>query len=298
MHRWWSASRAAAGVVADRPALWLPGALAWVAGVGWLALIIGVARPPTTAGLTFLGAGIFASGAWPWNAVALGLGALLATLVALLLGAVAEAALLRGRRTNDRDVRGLFVLGVLCAAPVVAGLLLTAMAAVMVARTEFNAPRETVDPVARTALRVAPLLVVTVVAAAAGAAVHAAAARHLVGRTPLDESLKRGVRDLRLAGAAALTQASVLLLVRIAFLAVAAALLRVLWAPIGQRVELAGIDPPVALLLVGFVAIWLCLVLGGGALHAWGSVSWTGVLGTRIGGEGRSPEGMETSTGT
>ncbi len=92
MHRWWIASRSAAGIVADRPVLWLPGALAWVVGIGWLALIIGVARPPTTAGLTFLGAGIFASGAWPWNAVAIGLAVLIVTLIAIGLAAVAEAA--------------------------------------------------------------------------------------------------------------------------------------------------------------------------------------------------------------
>jgi hypothetical protein len=50
---------------------------------------------------------------------------------------------------------------------------------------------------------------------------------------------------------------------------------------------LDGIDGPAALLLVGFVAIWLCLILGGGALHAWGSVSWTRILGAAA--EGSSP---------
>jgi hypothetical protein len=126
---------------------------------------------------------------------------------------------------------------------------------------------------------------------------HAAAARRAMTGSPVDESLRRGLRDLRVAGVAALAQAVAVMVARVVYLAVAAVLLRVLWAPIGERVELAGIDPAAALLLVGFVAIWLCLVLGGGALHAWGSVSWTGVLGTRIGGEGKSSERMETSTG-
>jgi hypothetical protein len=279
MHRWWSASRSAAGVVADRPVLWLPGALAWVVGIGWLALIIGVGRAPTTAGLTFLGAGIFASGAWPWNAVAIGLAALIVTLVAIGLAAIAEAALLRGRQATPTDVRRLFVLGVICAVPAVAGVLLTVAAAVMVARVEFNAPRETLDPVARTALRAAPVLLATIVAAGAASAVNAAAARHAVGGAAVGESLRRGLRDLRIAGAVAFVQASVLLLVRVAYVALAAVLLRVLWAPIGERVGLAGIDPAVALLLVGFVAIWLCLVLGGGALCAWSSLTWTRVLG-------------------
>jgi hypothetical protein len=53
----------------------------------------------------------------------------------------------------------------------------------------------------------------------------------------------------------------------------------VLWAPIGVRLEGEGIGLAAMLLLVGFVAIWLCLVLGGGALHAWGSAAWTRILG-------------------
>ena len=294
MHRWWVASRWAAGMVADRPALWLPGALAWVVGIGWLTLVIGVARPPSTAGLTFRGAGVFASGAWPWNAVAIGVGALLITLFAIALTAVAEAALLRGRRATALDVRRLFVLGVIGATPLVAGLLLTATAAVMVARVEFNAPRETLDPLVRTALRAAPVLLATIVAAAAASALTAAAARHALAGVKVGQSLQRGVRDLRLSGVAAVAHASVLLFTRLAYLAVGAVLLRVLWAPIGERVKHAGFDPAVALLLVGFVAIWLCLVLGGGALHAWGSVTWTRVLGSPVGGDGSSAEQMET----
>lgn len=294
MRRWWGASRRAAGMVADRPALWLPGALAWVVGIGWLALVIGVARPPSTAGLTFLGAGTFASGAWPWNAVAIGVGVLLLTLLAIALAAVAEAALLRGRRAAVLDVRALFVLGVIGATPLVAGLLLTAAAAVMVARVEFNAPRETLDPLVRTALRAAPVLLATIVATAAASSLTAAAARHAIAGVRIGRSLERGVRDLRLAGAAAIAHVSVMLVIRLAYLAGAAVLLRVLWAPIGERLVHGGIDASAALLLVGFVAIWLCLVLGGGALHAWGSVTWTGVLGTRVSGEGRSPEPMET----
>ena len=55
----------------------------------------------------------------------------------------------------------------------------------------------------------------------------------------------------------------------------------VLWAPIESRLSEEGFGVAVVLLLVGFVAIWLCLVLAGGALHAWGSVSWTRLLEAR-----------------
>jgi hypothetical protein len=65
-------------------------------------------------------------------------------------------------------------------------------------------------------------------------------------------------------------------LVRCLYLAGAALLLAVLWSPIGAMlVSGGGFDAESALLLVGFVAIWLCLVLGGGAMQAWASAWWT-----------------------
>ena len=79
-------------------------------------------------------------------------------------------------------------------------------------------------------------------------------------------------------GIAAPVQAAVLFAAKMVYLVVAAMLLRVLWDPIGARLASDGMGPSSLLLLVGFVAIWLCLVLGGGALHAWGSVSWSRVL--------------------
>jgi hypothetical protein len=167
----------------------------------------------------------------------------------------------------------------------------------VIAPAEFNAPAEDAGPVARTALRLAPILVATVVVAVAGAAIHAAAARQAITGRPIDESLRRGGRALRVAGTAAMLQAASLLVARLLYALLAAVLLRVLWAPIGERLAGAGIDAAASLLLVGFVAIWLCLVLGGGALHAWGSMAWTGVLGTRVADERSLREPMETSTG-
>jgi hypothetical protein len=76
----------------------------------------------------------------------------------------------------------------------------------------------------------------------------------------------------------------------------AAVFLRVLWAPIEQRLALDGIDVAAAFLLVGFVAIWLCLVLGGGALHAWGSVCWTRLLVTAAEEPGTASPTAETPT--
>ena len=110
MRRWLSAASAAAREVADRPALWLPGALAWSVGFGWLALVAGVVRLPSVAELTFLGADVATSGLWPWNLV-IGF-ALLAVIVAaaFALAALAEASLLRGPRLRMGDIGGVLAI--------------------------------------------------------------------------------------------------------------------------------------------------------------------------------------------
>ena len=103
MHRWLTASAQAASHVADRSSLWLPGALAWMVTVGWLALIVGVATPPTVAELTFFGADTFTSGLWPWNGIAIVVVALLLIGLAIALDSVAEAVLLHGRRATPAE---------------------------------------------------------------------------------------------------------------------------------------------------------------------------------------------------
>ena len=84
------------------------------------------------------------------------------------------------------------------------------------------------------------------------------------------------------------------MLIDLVALALATALLRVLWAPI--RVELAAgqlVSPQALLLLVGFVAVWLALVLAFGALHAWVSAWWSLELG--LAGEGARSTAQEAN---
>ena len=76
--------------------------------------------------------------------------------------------------------------------------------------------------------------------------------------------------------------------------AVALGLLQLLWAPIA--VDLAGgqlVSPRELLLLVGFVAVWLALVLVFGVLHAWISAWWSLELAQT--GEAVRPRAQETS---
>ena len=295
MRSWWTAAGWAAGLVADRPALWLPGALAWTVTVGWLVLVIGVARPPGTAELTFLGAGLYTSGAWPWNV--LGLGGLLAGLAALavLLGALGEAVLLRGRRASAGTVGRIAALTAIVATPVLVALLLLGIALVAVAPAEFNAPDSGADPLVRTLGGVLPVVAVVAVLFLAGSTLHAAAARPIAAGSGFVAALRTGIGDLRVAAPAAALHVLVTTTARLGYLALAATLLRVLWSPIGLQLDVGQIDAGVVLLLVGFVAIWLCLVLGGGALHAWGSVTWSRLLGARLQGPDGPIDRMENS---
>ena len=282
MRRWLNASVPAAADVADRSSLWLPGSLAFMVTVGWLALLLGVARPPTIAELTFLGAGIVTSGQWPWNGIVILAAAMVLTATAIALASVAEAALLHGRRARPADVRRTFLVGVVCVVPLAAPVAALLVALSFVAPGEFNAPEPgrraaAADPHrARTAHRgrrswprcsVAPSMppppgrpaTVTVRGAHCEPRPRRSAAP---GR-------RRSARCWRCSRRASAIWRSA----------------RSCCGCCGRRstsgCPAEGFGLAVIGLLVGFVAIWLCLVLAGGALHAWGSVSWTRLLDTR-----------------
>jgi hypothetical protein len=281
MRRWWAAARDSATAVADHADSWLPGALAWSLTVGWIPLVIAVARPPSVADLTFLGARIYTDGSWPWNAVTAGVGAFLLLAVGFVLVTLAEAALLERRRRGgiSADALGrLLTIGVVAAAPVVAALLATGIAAVVVAMREFNVPTPG-DPMLRTIGRLTPFLAAVVLAWILAGALHAAASRAaLMGGQGLVGALLSVPRRLARPGAAVAIHVLSYAIVRVGYLGLSLVLLGVLWDPIGIRLAGRPFDVAALPLLVGFVAIWLCLVLGGGALHAWGSMTWTRVL--------------------
>lgn len=281
MRRWLRASVQSASFVADRSTLWLPGALAWIVTVGWLALVLGVAAPPSISELTFLGAGIVTSGQWPLNGIAILGAALVLVVAAIALASVAEAALLRGRRVGLDEVRRTFLIGVICFVPLAVAIALLLIASSFVARGEFNEPDPGAGPLIAILAALGPLVVVSLIAGVVGGAVHAAATRAAGEADGALASLRRAPATLSRAGIGAIGQVLALLVARVAYVALTAILLRVLWAPIEDRIDGEGFGLASVLLLVGFVAIWLCLVLAGGALHAWGSVSWTRLLEAR-----------------
>ncbi len=261
---------------------------------GWLALVLGVARAPTLAELTFFGAGFFTSGAWPWNLVALVSAGWVAVMAAAALVAAAEALLLRPTTARPRDAARILVVSLICALPAAFALIALAVGIAAVAPAEFTSPQDGGGTLVRVAMGVMPLIVLAVVASLVGSALHAAAARRAVRESSVFESLRTAPATLARGGIASLLQVAVLALIRAGYLVVAALLLRVLWDPIGARIGAGGFDPAAAFLLVGFVAIWLCLVLGGGALQAIGSVSWTSVLEMPPAEPMPGPTGLET----
>lgn len=273
------AARESLATVSDDPARWLPGALAWTVSAGWIALVAGVARPPTTAELTFLGARFYTSGAWPWNLV--GLIGVLAALAALavVLAAAGETVLVRGARATAAEVRRTATISVACGLPLLLAVGMLAFGAATVAEAEFNSPYGEGSPLLRIGLRLAPLLVGTLLIALGCRAWWASALRDALAGVPVGRALGRAPSRLVRHAAAASLQSAGGLAARIGSIVLAALLLRVLWAPIDDRLVHGEIGPALVLLLVGFVAIWLCLVLAGGALWAWGSLTWTRILG-------------------
>lgn len=296
--RWWRRGLAAAAMVADRPELWLPGALVSLLFAGWLPFVLVVVPLPGPGDLPFMAAAIRGSPLFPWN-IALGLAGLgIVLLIGYLLAAAAEALLLArtagGRATRRSAVAALpGMVAVLMAAslPAAAAAGLLALRVVSVAPAVFQSPDVGGGPILRTLVAVAPFGALLGAALFVSQLIGAPALRRLAtpatARPPTAlDALRGSVGDLarrpvQLAATAALT-----LLAHVAYLAFVFLLLSVLWRPIAAELS-AGLtfDPVVPALLVGFVAIWICLVLGAGALHAWASAWWSFELAA-----GRPPE--------
>ena len=185
MNRWRRAAGASAHDVSVRPELWVPGALAWLVAIGWLPLIVAVARPPSVSDLTFLGARLVTSGAWPWSAVLIAAGLL--SLIALGFAAVALAnasliATVGARAFRFDDALRLLRISAVAAVPAGIALGFLLLTASIVAPGQFNAPDPPGGPVVSTLLRLVPQLAVTAALALAALAISAVGGRIMVTR--------------------------------------------------------------------------------------------------------------------
>lgn len=282
MTAWLRRAAAAAATVSERPDLWTAGALASLAYVGWLPLLLAIA-PPTPGDVADLAVTLYSSGSFPANVIALSVAGVAGFVLLCLLAAAAEVSLVRALRP-DRHAAGageatLSALAVvlLASAPVAVAVAWLLLAAVANAPAVYTAP----GPDAT----VIPRLVATLVPQLAAVGVTLLAAQALGGRLlrsaitgPGDRlagSLRDGTRAAlrrpgRWLGLAAVSWTKDALLVVGSW-----ALLRGLWDAIADSLGAGLLGRPQALvLLVGFVAIWLILLLVGGALHAFISAWW------------------------
>ena len=295
MRRWLAGAARAARLVSNRAELWIPGALAALGFLGWLPLAVAIIPLPDASDLEFFGEGLYSSGAWPWNVLFLSAATLFGLLTMALVVALGESALQRGLRplldelpdsgerhapeeTLTGEAAVTFVVLLVALLPAAAAVLALAIGVAEVAPAEYQSPDIGGPVLVRIAREVAPLIALVILTVLLGQAFGASAQRRAVGPhpQPLASAFAHGASDLRRRPWALLGVAAVTLVALVLLTVLATLLLRVLWAPIGAAL-LAGelASPPTVLLLVGFVAIWLCLVLAAGALHAWASAWWS-----------------------
>jgi hypothetical protein len=282
MPRWLAAATSALSHVSETPTLWVPGALTWVASVGWIPFVVAVVRVPTQSELTYFGAGMQTSGLWPLNLVLIAAGVVVVVTLAVGLVAVGNAALdamLRDRPFLAANAGQRFVTSLIGVLPVALVVFVLLVATIAVAPAEFNRPQADPGPVLRILGRLMPLLVLGAVVVVSTAALAGLAGRAATEAGSVAGGLAGLPAMLRRAGRAGVVHITVTAVAGTAFLVLSGILVNVLWAPIGAGLLADDtIDAAAVLLLVGFVAIWLCLVLVGGALHAWGSATWSSLL--------------------
>ncbi|MGZ6255704.1 MAG: hypothetical protein ACXWMB_01640, partial [Candidatus Limnocylindria bacterium] len=273
-----------------------PGPTAWRIAVAPKACPIHV----RTASAASRGASLFTSDLFPLNVLLIATLAALAILLGCLVAALAEASLLRaaGLGTPDRslarELEVTFSLILVAVLPAVAVAAALASGIAAVAPAEFGAPDLGIPLALRIAARLAPLLAALAVLTWIGQAFGATAIRHAVGpgAVSIGAAIKASLRDLIGQPLRRLGLALVSLLADLVGLVLAVVLLRGLWPPIASELGRGQlVSPPALLLLVGFVAIWLVIVLAFGALHVWVSTWWSLEMGAD--GEAARPGAQE-----
>lgn len=283
MRAWLGRGLAAAQLAGDRSDLWPAGALAWLAYLGWLPLLAVVARPDPN-DLAFFGVSVYTSSAFPWNVVALASAAVATFMLLCAIAAAAEVALLRSAAVDRPHPTSYwhaaltgFTVTLVSTLPAVAAGALVLIGVIAVAPSEFQSPDIGTPVLLRMAGPLLPYLVVLVLALLAGQA-FGGLALHTPQAGPqgtATDGFALAARSLLRRPWTSLGVAAGGLLLDAINLVFTFALLRVLWAPIGSALADGRLaTPSTLLLLLGFVAIWLALLLVAGALHVVVSAWW------------------------
>jgi hypothetical protein len=277
---------AAARVASDRAELWLPGALVSFAAAGWLVLLLTVAPSPDAAGAAGLGLQLAASPWWPWNVVVLGVAIVAGLATVLLVVAFGEVALMMGlmdpaqRETPPSVPRAMAVLTVAALPFLGAALILGWLAAPAVVDALLGS-----DPATPVSVRLLEAIWPYLLALAAVVVIVQA-----VGAAGLRRPGWRGLAAARGRSRRLIPQAAVTLVAFLGAQVLTGGMLGLLWRPLDDRLADGGLAQPMTvILLLGFVWIWLVLVIICGVVQAWTSAWWQAELGAGSG--ARSMEG-------
>lgn len=282
MRGWLSRGARAARLASVRADLWPAGALGALVYLGWLPFVLVVA-PPNPGDMALLAASLRGSSAFPANVVALAVVTVSGVVLLCLLAAISEAALLRMTAAAGEHPRfgraALVALRVILisALPVAAAVSVLVLGAAAIVPRVYQAPDFGAPLGVRMAISLLPFLVLLVVALLAGQAFGGVALRRALapGAPPFRDALAGAARDLVRRPWGRIGVAAAGLLADLLVVALAYAVLRILWAPIAGELaagRLTGSDT--LLLLVGFVAVWLGLLLAAGVLHVTISAWW------------------------
>jgi hypothetical protein len=281
---WLRRGAIAAQRAADRSDLWPAGALASLAFLGWLPLLLAVARIDV-GDLTFLASSLRASSAFPANVIALGVAIVAGVLLLSLLAAAAQASLIgaaappeAGRPPFSHATLAGLTLILVCALPAAAATAALLLGSLALVPAEYQSPDLGVPLALRLVGLLSPFLVALVVATLAGQAIGGPALRLALApaAAPVIVALARSLHELVRRPWSRIGVATAGLVGDLIATALTYAVLRVLWAPIATELDRGRLaSPETLLLLVGFVGIWLALVLAAGALHVGTSTWWT-----------------------
>jgi len=267
---WLGEGLAAANIAAERAELWIPGAIVSFAFAGWVVFLAVVASPADENDVLFLGIRLAASPWWPWNLVALVAAALFGIGTMLLAISFGEVALQMGLAEDGREIpvtvpRAMAALGLPGAA-----VLIVAAALVWISAPAFADAFTETDRTAPYLLRLAasafPALAILALTAVVAQAVGAVALRRRWNAVLL--TLRR--RGRRLVAHAGVTMA-----LFVGAQLVTAMVLGTLWRPLSGRLASGGLaEPATPILLLGFVWIWLVLVILAGVIQTWITAWW------------------------
>jgi len=281
---WFRSARGAAVLVIDRADLWLPGAIAAFAFLGWLPLVLAVSPFPRTSDLVFLGTDLVTSSIFPLNVLLIAAATSVVLLVAAGAAAFGEAAVQRGLADEPpgdplRDhTASIYAIVLVAALPVGFAIVALAIGLAAIAPDQLTTPDIGGSLAVRVLSDIGPYLAALAAVLLLGQAFGAAAMRHVTGegRLWLGAALWVGMKDILRRPARRVGIAFAITAVDLVVLALTVILLRTLWVPIGRDLSAGRLASPTTIvLLFGFVTIWLGTVLVGGALHAWGTAWWS-----------------------